>query len=74
MKKKKKILWWIIHQGNTMTNKKIFIHFKNMQQFKSEHVLTLIIAAVLAYFLLQQFKPFAAKKEACCGRPDAPMY
>lgn len=38
-----------------------------MQQIKSIHVLSAIAALILLYFLIQQYKPFAAKKEACCG-------
>ncbi len=43
-----------------------------MQQFKSEHVVALLVAIVLAYFLTQKF---ASKKEGCCGmNPQGPMY
>lgn len=35
-------------------------------QFKVEHIAIAIALAILAYFVLQQYKP--AKKEACCGR------
>lgn len=46
-----------------------------MQQIKSGHLLVAIAVVVLLYFLAQQYKPFAAKKEACCGmNPQGPMY